>query len=381
LAASLNDTHTITAVADGGGVDLDSYIITLTSSGSPLNATASGYGGGDVVRATRNIQYDLVQPMVQVQTFSETPVQFQMRTTTGKSVDSTQIPYIESAFSGVLANESNYYNSPRMIASEINEIDRGLTNKSVTMSVQMSSTNDALSPILDTHRTSLVIVNNKVNKPLETNMNVSGLDDNVILLNATGVTISGSTITTSTQNAAFLTATVGKYLTIAGASAGSSTRLITAVAANGSSISFSAAPTAVTGNVTLTQRERFVDEIAPLESSTYSKYVTKKVNLANASNFLRVRFAGNIPAEAAVEVYYKTAVVGSNSAFDSVPYSLMTVDAPIINASNSTDRFYDIAYSQDNMQSFDAVQLKIVLKSSNSSEVPRIKDLRVIACA
>jgi hypothetical protein len=306
-----------------------------------------------------------------------------MKTTTGKSVDSaTQTAYVaDSSFGGVLANESNYFPAPRMIASEINETTSLSGNKSVTMNVTMSSTNDALSPILDTHRTSLVVINNKVNNPLETNMNVAGLDDSVILSNATGVTISGSTITTSTQNAAFLTATVGKYLTIAGASSGTSTRLITAIAADGSSITFSAAPSAVTGNVTLTQRERFVDEIAPLESSTYSKYVTKRVNLANASNFLRVRFAGNIPAEASVEVYYKTAVVGSNSSFESVPYSLMTVDAPIVNASNSTDQFFDIAYSQNNMTSFDAVQLKLVLKSQNSSEIPRIKDLRVIACA
>jgi hypothetical protein len=178
-----------------------------------------------------------------------------------------------------------------------------------------------------------------------------------------------------------LTASVGKILTIAGASSGTSTRVIIAVASDGSSITFSSAPAAVTGNVTLTQRERFVDEIAPLESSTYSKYVTKKVNLANASNFLRVRFAGNIPAEASVEVYYKTAVLGSNSSFESVPYRLMTVDAPIVNASNETDQFLDIAYSQNNMESFDALQLKLVLKSSNSSEIPRIKDLRVIACA
>jgi hypothetical protein len=227
----------------------------------------------------------------------------------------------------------------------------------------------------------LAVISNKVNNPLETNINVSGLDDNVILSNATGVTISGSTITTSTQNAAFLTATVGKYLTIAGASSGSSTRLITAIAADGSSITFSSAPTAVTGNVTLTQRERFVDEIAPLEGSAYSKYVTKKVNLTNASSFLRVRFAANIPTEASVEVYYKTAVVGSNSSFESVPYTLLTPDAPIVNASNSSEQFFDVAYSEEDMESFDAIQLKIVMKSTNSSEVPRIKDLRIIACA
>jgi hypothetical protein len=368
----LNTNHIIS------DVDLDSYVVTVATA-----ATASGYAGGSAVRATRNMQFDVAQPMVQVQRFSETPVQFGMKTTTGKSVDSTtQNAYVAgNSFAGVLANESNYFNAPRMIASEINEIESLSGNKSVTMNVTINSTNDALSPILDTHRTSLVVINNKVNNPLETNMNVSGLDDVIILSNATGVTISGNTITTSTQNAAFLTATIGKYLTIAGASSGTSTRLITAVALDGSSITFSSAPIAVTGNVTLTQRERFVDEIAPLESSTYSKYVTKKVNLANASNFLRVRFAGNIPAEASVEVYYKTSVIGANSSFESVPYKLMIVDAPIVNESNDSNQFFDITYSENNIQSFDAVQLKLVLKSSNSCEIPRIKDLRVIACA
>jgi hypothetical protein len=371
-AAELNTTHTIS------DVDLDSYVITVSTS-----ANASGYGGGSAVRATRNMQFDGIQPTIQVQTFSETPITFGIKTTTGKSVDSaTQTAYVQdSSFSGILANENNFFEQPRMIASEINENASTSGNKSLTLNVTMSTTNDALSPILDTHRTSAIIYNNKVNNPSETNMNVAGLDDNVILSNATGVTISGSTITTSTQNAAFLTATVGKYLTIAGASSGSSTRLITAIAADGSSITFSEAPSAISGNATLTQRERFVDEIAPLESSTYSKYVTKRVSLANASNFLRIKFAANIPPEADVEVWYKTAVVGSTSDFESVPYTQISPDAAIIKASNGTNRFVDISYSENDMQAFDAVQVKLVLKSQNTSEVPRIKDLRIIACA
>jgi hypothetical protein len=371
-ASELNTTHTIS------DVDLDSYVITISTA-----ANASGYGGGTAVRATRNMQFDGIQPTIQVQTFSETPITFGIKTTTGKSVDSaTQTAYVQdSSFSGILANENNFFEQPRMIASEINETASTSGNKSLTLNVTMNTTNDALSPILDTHRTSAIVYNNKVNNPSETNMNVAGLDDNVILSNATGVTIAGSTITTSTQNAAFLTATVGKYLTIAGASSGSSTRLITAIAADGSSITFSSAPSAISGNATLTQRERFVDEIAPLESSTYSKYVTKRVNLANASNFLRIKFAGNIPPEADVEVWYKTAVVGSTSDFESISYTQISPDASIIKASNGSDRFVDISYSENDMQAFDAVQVKLVLKSQNTSEVPRIKDLRIIACA
>jgi hypothetical protein len=374
--AGFNTTHTIS------DVDLDSYCITLGT-----NATASGYSGGSAVKATRHLQFDAVQPLVQLQSFSETPITFGIKGTSGKSVDSTtQAAYTQDTdYIGVLANETNYFGSPKMIASEQNEANSDLSNglngaKSVKFNIVMSSSNDALSPVIDTHRTSLITISNKVNNPSETNLNVASLDASVILSNATGVTVSGSTITTATQQDAFKIATVGKYLTIAGASSGTSTKLITAVAADGTSITFDSAVTAITGNATLTQRERFVAENAPLESSTYSKYVTKRVNLANHSNYLRVKFAANIPAEASIEVWYKTNIVGSNTPFENASYSQMTIDAAVPTASNAQDQFYDASYSLDDLVAFDAVQIKIVMKSSNSSEVPRIKDLRVLAC-
>jgi hypothetical protein len=374
--AGFNTTHTIS------DVDLDSYCITLGT-----NATASGYSGGSAVKATRHLQFDAVQPLVQLQSFSETPITFGIKGTSGKSVDSTtQAAYTQDTdYIGVLANETNYFGSPKMIASEQNEANSDLSNglngaKSVKFNIVMSSSNDALSPVIDTHRTSLITISNKVNNPSETNLNVASLDASVILSNATGVTVSGNTITTATQQDAFKIATVGKYLTIAGASSGTSTKLITAVAADGTSITFDSAVTAITGNATLTQRERFVAENAPLESSTYSKYVTKRVNLANHSNYLRVKFAANIPAEASIEVWYKTNIVGSNTPFENASYSQMTIDAAVPTASNAQDQFYDASYSLDDLVAFDAIQIKIVMKSSNSSEVPRIKDLRVLAC-
>ncbi len=373
-SSEFNTTHTIS------DIDLDSYVITVST-----NANASGYVGGSSVRATRNIQIDGIQPSVQVQRFSDTVINFGLKTTTGKSVDSTtQNAYVqESAFTPVLANENNFFEAPRMISSEINETNSLAGNKSLTMNVTMSSTNDALSPIIDTHRTSAIVFTNKVNSPSEVNMNVVALDSNIILSNSANISISGNTIVTSdtATKEAFLSASIGKYMIIAGASSGESTRLITDIAADGSSITFSEAPAAVTGNVTITQKERFVDEIASFESSTYSKYVTKKINFANASNFLKVRFAVNLPSEATVEVWYKTAVVGSTSSFDTLTYTKLEPDAPIVNYTNGSNQFVDVSYSKDNIESFDAVQIKLVMKSTNTSEVPRIKDLRIVACA
>jgi hypothetical protein len=177
-------------------------------------------------------------------------------------------------------------------------------------------------------------------------------------------------------------------LTISGASnaANNGTFLVTAVSDNGTIATVTLGDAALTAesagaSVTIAQREIFVDEIAPSESTTYSKYVTKKVNLIDPSNFLRVRLAASIPAEAAVEVYYKTGAVGASTVFEDVPYTRLPADAPVVYVQNGSNQFIDMSFSSGNIAAFESLQIKLVMKSSNSSAVPRIKDLRVIACA
>lgn len=383
-----NQIYTTHIISD---VDLDSYCVTVANA-----ATSTGYSGGTTVRATRNIQYDAVQPLLQLQTFSETLTTFGIKSISGKSVDSTsQNAYIaDSSFTPVLANENNYYfDSPRMVASEINEQNSLSGNKSVTFNVTMKSDNDSLSPILDTQRTSLAIINNKVNNPTETNTNVGGLDENFILAANTTIAFNNAnpdTITTTNATARQIlqTVAIGKFLTISGAvnAANNGTFLVTAVADNGTTATVTLGQASLTTEaagaaVTIAQREIFVDEIAPTESTTYSKYVTKKVNLIDPSNFLRVRFAASIPADAVVEVYFKTSAVGATTVFDDVPYTRINGDAPVVFVQNGSNQFIDMSFSSGNIAAFEAVQIKIVMKSANTSAVPRIKDLRVIACA
>jgi ABC-type multidrug transport system fused ATPase/permease subunit len=42
---------------------------------------------------------------------------------------------------------------------------------------------------------------------------------------------------------------------------------------------------------------------------------------------------------------------------------------------------YNITYSLKDLSPFDAIQVKLVFKSTNACRVPRVKDLRIIACA
>lgn len=379
--SQLYGVHTI------ANVDLESYTFTVTN-----NATANGYSGGKTIRATQNIQYDAVQPIVQVQSFSDTKTNFAIKTTSGKAVDGSQTSYIaDSAFSAVLANENNYFYTPRVIASELNENTYVGGNKSVTMTVNMSSSNDSLSPILDTHRMSLVAISNKINSPTETNTNVSQLDLTALFTGATGAySFSGTTITSTNATIRGLIPSilVGTYVTISSSTtAGNNgTFLVTGVTDNGttgtvtfSGISFTSE--AAVAGTTLTTRSLYYDEIAPIGSSSFSKYVSKKINLANPSSFLRVRFSANIPAESDVLVYYRTAPVASSTNLDTTNWDLFNPDSTVLKVENGNESFFDIDYSLDTMASFDALAIKLVMKSTNSSAIPRIKDLRIIACA
>jgi hypothetical protein len=379
-AAEFNTEKTIS------NVDLDSYTITTTS-----NATSSGYAGGTVVKATRNVQYDVVNPSIQMQTFPDTETSFSIKTTSGKSVDGGQSAYVQdTSFTPCLVKENNYFNSPRMIASEVNENTSLAGNKSVTFSVQLASTNDSVSPVIDTARASLIAISNKVNSPTEANTNVAALDNKTIFTHATGAFAftSGGTITSTNASvrAAMPSIGIGRYVTISGAttSGNNKTVLVTGYSDNGTTgtLTFSTTFTAensVSGT-TVVLKELFVDEIAPVGSSTMSKYVTTPVKLANISTNTRIRFAANIPNGADVEVYYKTCV-GDSGQLESTKYTLATPDSSIVKVENGNETFYDIDYTIENMTPFDNIVVKIAMKSTNSSAIPRIRDLRVIALA
>lgn len=375
--AQFNATHVIS------DVDYDSYVITVAS-----NATSTGYAGGSTVKATRNLAFNVIQPQVQVQSFSDTSVSFGIKTTTGKSVDGSETAYVvDTGFTPVVANENNQFDVVKMVASEVNETALMSGAKSLTMSVQMSTTNSSISPILDTHRTGAIVVSNMINMPVETTSNVSTLDNNTILSANTTIAFDSVTKRISSTNALLATVDVGKYITVSGAANGANngTFLVTKVeagATNYVTVNNSAMVTAATGTaITIVQRETFVDEIAPFGSSSAAKYVTRDVKLSNASNMLSIRFAAAIPAGATIEVYYKTRPVGATTDLNTVPYTLAQPTNSLVVDPVGFEQFRDVECSIESISAFDVVKVKLVMKSNNMAAVPRVKDLRIIALA
>lgn len=366
-------------------VDMDSYTITVGTA-----ATENGYFGGTTVRASRNLQFDEIQPSVQIQTFPETTATFGVKTVSGKSPDGSQSPYVaDTDFQPVLANENNVFFTPRMVASEQNENLSLSGNKSLTFNVTMKTDNPALSPVLDTQRTSIVVVQNKIDNPSETNNNVGGLDDIAIVSSNVNIAFEGNIVKSSdaVTKAALQTLAIGKYINIAGTTGAlnNGTFLVTDIADDGVTTSVTVDHTFTTQaagvSVSITMRAFFVAEIAPVGSSAYSKYVTRQINLATASTFARIRFAASIPPESMVDVYYKTLPLGAIVPLDDINYTKVESDKPIVFTQVGSNRFIDLDFSTGNIPAFDAIQVKLVMRSTNTSAVPRVRDLRIIACA
>ena len=379
-SSEFNGTRTI------ANVDLDSYTFTTTTV-----STGTGYCGGSVIKATNNVTYDVINPLCQVMNFSETSIDYGIKSTSGTSVDGSQTPYItDLSFGDALANVNNPFYSTRVVASEVNENTLMSGAKSVTFAVNMSSTNTALSPVLDTHRMSLIAISNRINYPSHANVDVSPVDYITLFTGATGAySFSGSTITSTNASVRNLISTVniGQYILVSGATtAGNAGQyLVTNNVDDGTTATITLSGVTFTSEAAISGTtvqlvNLFSDEISPMGSSAASKYVTNVVKLALPSTFAKIRFAANVPSGADVSVYYKTTLSASGT-MDKTKYTLATPTTAAVKVENGNQTFYDVDYNLQNLNPFDSIQVKLVMNSTNSSAIPRIKDLRIICCA
>ena len=155
-------------------ITLDSYQIDLSSLTRTLATTNTTFGGANVY-GSKNIAYHSMMPLIGYRELPGTAVDASFRSTSGSSIGTsafsipaaasvpTQRSYKrDSAFSPVALNEHNYYNTPRVIASAINEERQMVGAESGQLQFTLSSTSDNLSPVIDQDRMSIVTTGNRV---------------------------------------------------------------------------------------------------------------------------------------------------------------------------------------------------------------------------
>lgn len=367
--SDINKTHTISNVL------IDSYTITV---GNAANATTVVTSSN--IRATEDIVFDVMQPIVQYQTFSGTSIAFTANTTPATTATRATLPI------SVTANENNYLTTPQAIRGNTNEVGSGTARKTFELRAAIASNLDSVSPVIDLNRTSLITISNQIDDISSNVANFAHNNKNIITAN-TQIRFSGNTISTNNPDVANVIATVtpGKTVVITGAStpANNASAVVSEVLLqNGiANVSFyySFTTESVGGPVTLVQKDGFIDERAYTGGSAASKYITRQINLQNPSKYLRIMFSANVPKNANIDVYYRTLAQGSNKALNTTNFTLLNPITDIVKT-NDPGLFTDVMYEADNLPAFTAIAIKIVFRSSNSSDIPSVKDLRVVAC-
>jgi hypothetical protein len=181
---SLRRINGITHDVSSLGNDIDQYHIAIdmstngsdrsndgdTSGASQLSFNSEASLGGENCKATENIQFNEIVPNYDILTpGSTTSVTASVRTTTGRSVNGSETPFVDNGFESVEINQVNRLNSVRLVASNINETTRLTTlprNKSFTTGITLNSSDPNLSPIIYTDTAFTEFRLNRLNNPI-----------------------------------------------------------------------------------------------------------------------------------------------------------------------------------------------------------------------
>jgi hypothetical protein len=128
----------------------------------------------------------------------------------------------------------------------------------------------------------------------------------------------------------------------------------------------------------------YIAETNPTGGSHLSKHITQPVSLDESAVGIKILIAANRPSEASFDVYYRTNA--SDTAAEgnllNSTWVLATVETEMPSDENINifrDYRYLVGGNTGTMDAFSQFQVKIVLKSTNTSKPPVIKDLRAIA--
>jgi hypothetical protein len=177
----INKTHDLNDVTVADPITFDSYHIKLDMSsagigrsvgtGFPtLYANQTKSTGGYNTRATQNMPFEIITPLIQNLTVQGTSLSAEVRTITGSSISGNEIPFTDVGFEPIMINSPNYLDSTRIIASKVNE-DNKLSNlpgnKSMNIRLILDTTDTRISPVLDTQRISTILTSNRVNSVIQ----------------------------------------------------------------------------------------------------------------------------------------------------------------------------------------------------------------------
>ena len=178
----INTSHDIPATYyTDQNSNLDNYFLEFDRTAASPTPRGSGSGminfesqkgfGGNTVGISQNYQFSNIEPMFNIITPGKgTSSSALIRTISGTSAGGNEVSFIDQGFEPVTLNKLIQFDTPRMVASRVNEVERLGTlpnNKSLSMRVEFASTDENLSPVMDVQNATFILGRNKSNAPVK----------------------------------------------------------------------------------------------------------------------------------------------------------------------------------------------------------------------
>ena len=348
-------------------ITLDSYDITTSGT-----ATATGDVGGSTVTATQNRLFDVLQPQIGHVVHPATTLTATMRTTTGRSVHGSETPFslqAASAAENIVLGDNYYFDNPRLVASDINQTNEMSGSKSIVFNLVMSSTNANLSPVIDLQRVNAFAISNRLNNPTVSSTDTFTGDGSTTTFTLTG--------TPSSVHLLAIKKDGKKLQPVDDFSVSGTTLTMTTAPANGSKVV-----------AKITNTVDYEDDTAIEGGSSSGSYITKPINLTNASTALDVRLAASVRSTSSIKAFFRLSGGEETRRIEDIPFtpfntdgsSDVTVDPSSGDVVLDLD-FKDYKFSVSALPEFTSFQIKIVFNGTTSALPARLKDFRTIALA
>jgi hypothetical protein len=302
-----------------GNIEQNSYTITLGTTPVVDGEGGTSTFGGNVATATENAQYDVSTFIAGTLVPSKTKIETTMLTTSGTSPSGSETSFTKSTNGRVVPIGDNYYwTSNNLVASGINETNEMSGTKSLSVPITLTSEIDSLSPVLDLQRMSMIAVSNQINQ----------------------IDSSSDVYPTSLYKA-----------------------------------------------------------MTEPEGDNHSAiYLTKKIDLETPATSLRVILDARRFPEADIKLLFKTLRVDDETKFEEIGFKFFNDDGTVTGSggpdvitrpSTYIDDYIEHEYTagvKDDgigspLEDFSSFQIKIVMRATNQTAAPLIKNLRVLALA
>ena len=378
-------------------VTLNSYTVNLPHIANVVSRTR--FGGGSV-RVEENTAFSSITPQNSIFKPAGTTVTSKALTTTLGSSYTRGTEFIE-----IQNAVQNDFDSEKVLASNLNKVKKASDKKTFEYRIDMSSNNDRVSPVIDIEQLGANFKRNLVNNPSYASLKAHELnllsnigDGNlgvghkaniyvtsgnfgiINLANVNDMNNANSIINGSILNVNANTS----QTTGSGANNTGLYRVIDVVTGNSDNVNIKVAK--ITGNIDqdiannnvyhIVSTNDFITEEAPVGGSAFSKYISRQVDFFNPSTGIKFFFDVSKPAESTIEIYFKTKLAGDSTNMNSIEYQKVS-DVTITNSLGG--EFIQFEKEVTNISEFNSLVFKIVLNSSDSNKIPKIKNLRAIA--